>query len=193
MSEQLLKAYVPREIISLGLSPLDTLALLVLSSLPYGLYGTQQWFAELLQKDKAQMSRTIKSLRKNKLIYEDFGSGESVIKVNNDEVLKIYAERLAKGLIKERSQDKGLLAPKSKGSDNYAQKDNSTKNADCGKTCGKTVGNLWLLCCLGFCRKIFLFSQKRSAAKTPSFRAEIIARRNSVFNQVFSADQYIDG
>ena len=141
MSEQTLKAYVPREIISLGLSPLDTLALLVLSSLPYGLYGTQQWFAELLQKDKAQMSRTIKSLRKSKLIYEDFGSGESVIKVNNDEVLKIYAERLAKGLIKERSQDKGLLAPKSKGSDNYAQKDNSTKNADCGKTCGKTVGN----------------------------------------------------
>ena len=141
MSEQTLKAYVPREIISLGLSPLDTLALLVLSSLPYGLYGTQQWFAELLQKDKAQMSRTIKSLRKSKLIYEDFGSGESVIKVNNDEVLKIYAERLAKGLIKERSQDKGLLAPKSKGSDNYAQKDNSTKNADCGKTCGKTVEN----------------------------------------------------
>ena len=141
MSEQTLKAYVPREIISLGLSPLDTLALLVLSSLPYGLYGTQQWFAELLQKDKAQMSRTIKSLRKSKLIYEDFGSGESVIKVNNDEVLKIYAERLAKGLIKERSQDKGLLAPKSKGSDNYAQKDNSTKNADCGKTCWKTVGN----------------------------------------------------
>ena len=142
MSEQLLKAYVPREIISLGLSPLDTLALLVLSSLPYGLYGTQQWFAELLQKDKAQMSRTIKSLRKSKLIYEDFGSGESVIKVNDSEVLKIYAERLAKGLIKERSQDKGLLAPKSVGSDNYAQDDNNTKNIDCGKTCGKTVGNL---------------------------------------------------
>lgn len=141
MSEQTLKAYVPREIISLGLSPLDTLALLVLSSLPYGLYGTQQWFAELLQKDKAQMSRTIKSLRKSKLIYEDFRSGESVIKVNNDEVLKIYAERLAKGLIKERSQDKGLLAPKSDGSDNYAQDDNNTKNANCGKTCGKTVGN----------------------------------------------------
>ena len=38
-----------------------------------------------------------------------------------------------------------------------------------------------------------LFYQKRSAAKTPSFRAEIIARRNSVFNQVFSAGQYIDG
>ena len=142
MSEQTLKAYVPREIISLGLSPLDTLALLVLSSLPYGLYGTQQWFAELLQKDKAQMSRTIKSLRKSKLIYEDFGSGESVIKVNDAEVLKIYAERLAKGLIKERSQDKGLLAPKSDGSDNYAQDDNNTKNANCGKTCGKTVGNL---------------------------------------------------
>ena len=35
--------------------------------------------------------------------------------------------------------------------------------------------------------------QKRSAAKTPSFRAEIIARRNSVFNQVFSAGQYIVG
>ena len=37
------------------------------------------------------------------------------------------------------------------------------------------------------------FYQKRSAAKTPSFRAEIIARRSSVFNQAFSAGQYIDG
>ena len=35
------------------------------------------------------------------------------------------------------------------------------------------------------------FYQKRSAAKTPSFRAEIIARRSSVFNQVFSAGQYV--
>ena len=35
------------------------------------------------------------------------------------------------------------------------------------------------------------FYQKRSAAKTPSFKAESIARRNSVFNQVFSACQYI--
>ena len=39
----------------------------------------------------------------------------------------------------------------------------------------------------------FMIYQKRSAAKTPSFRTEIIARRNSVFNQVFSAGQYIDG
>lgn len=141
MSDQLLKAYVPREIISLGLSPLDTLALLVLSSLPYGLYGTQQWFAELLQKDKAQMSRTIKSLRKNKLIYEDFGSGDSVVKVNNDEVLKLYAERLAKGLIKVRSQDKGSQALMSEGSNSNAQDDNNTKNDACGKTCGENVGN----------------------------------------------------
>lgn len=141
MSDQLLKAYVPREIISLGLSPLDTLALLVLSSLPYGLYGTQQWFAELLQKDKAQMSRTIKSLRKNKLIYEDFGSGDSVVKVNNDEILKLYAERLAKGLIKVRSQDKGSQALMSYGSNSNAQDDNNTKNDACGKTCGENVGN----------------------------------------------------
>lgn len=141
MSDQLLKAYVPREIISLGLSPLDTLALLVLSSLPYGLYGTQQWFAELLQKDKAQMSRTIKSLRKNKLIYEDFGSGDSVVKVNNDEVLKLYAERLAKGLIKVRSQDKGSQALMSYGSNSNAQDDNNTKNDACGETCGENVGN----------------------------------------------------
>ena len=141
MSEQTLKAYVPREIISLGLSPLDTWALLVLSSLPYGLYGTQQWFAELLQKDKAQMSRTIKSLRKNKLIYEDFGSGDSVVKVNNDEVLKLYAERLAKGLIKVRSQDKGSQALMSYGSNSNAQDDNNTKNSSCGKSCGENVGN----------------------------------------------------
>ena len=41
-----------------------------------------------------------------------------------------------------------------------------------------------------FCTTIY---QKRSAAKTPSFRAEIIARRSAVFNQVFSAGQYIVG
>ncbi len=40
---------------------------------------------------------------------------------------------------------------------------------------------------------MLIFYQKRSADKTLFFKAEFIARRNSVFNQAFSAGQYIDG
>ena len=142
MSEQSLKAYIPQQYLALDIAPLDTLALLVLSSLPRGLYGTRQWFADLLQKDKAQISRVIKSLREHNLIYDDVSSGDSVIKVNNVEILRVYNDKLAKGLIKkERRQDTGLLAPMTTDADINAHDYDNTILSTCGKTCGETVGN----------------------------------------------------
>lgn len=142
MSEQSLKAYIPQQYLALDIAPLEILALLVLSSLPRGLYGTRQWFADLLQKDKAQISRVIKSLREHNLIYNDVSSGDSVIKVNDAEVLRVYNDKLAKGLIKkERRQDTGLLAPMTTDADINAHDYDNTILSTCGKTCGETVGN----------------------------------------------------
>lgn len=142
MSEQSLKAYIPQQYLALDIAPLEILALLVLSSLPRGLYGTRQWFADLLQKDKAQISRVIKSLREHNLIYNDVSSGDSVIKVNNAEILRVYNDKLAKGLIKkERRQDTGLLAPMTTDADINAHDYDNTILSTCGKTCGETVGN----------------------------------------------------
>ena len=141
-SDRILSAYVPREVIQLGLSPLDTLSLLVLMSLPQGLWGTQQWFADLLGKDKSQMSRVIKNLREHQLIYEDFTDGRSSLRVNTDKVNAIYEERLKKGLIKVGPQNPALIGCMDFTALNNHEINNTTKNYACGKTCGEIVGNL---------------------------------------------------